>query len=180
MKEEPPPTHLCTESIGVFEDILQRGLSLSLRATGKSMTPFLRGTEILTIKKVPSATLSIGDLIFFKTLDEVPVIHRIVKKQRERNGVIFLTKGDSLLGFDAPIGEGHILGKVYGVHRDGRNGNAEEIDMESCPQRFLNYITAVFSLAKTRIYAAAVKVLPPFVRLAIKKVFLQAYTLRLV
>jgi signal peptidase I len=173
MKEKQMIPPLCvTESAGIFEDILQRGISLSVRATGKSMTPFLSGGEILTIRRVSPASLSIGDLIFFKTREGVPLIHRITKKQQEADGFIFHTKGDSLFVCDAPVGEGLILGKVCGVRKVDRNGNAKEINMESRPQRCFNYMTAISSLAKTRLYAAAAKGLPPVLRIVIKKVFL--------
>jgi hypothetical protein len=173
--------HMCvSESVGIFEDILRNGLNLRVQATGKSMTPFLRGGEILTIHRVPPATLSIGDLIFFKTPEGVPLIHRIVKKQQDEHGFVFHTKGDSLFVCDTAIGERHILGKVCRIERVDGNGNAEEIDMESRPQRFFNNMTAVLSLAKIRFYAAAAKIMPPFLRVAIKKVFLHIFTLRLV
>jgi hypothetical protein len=181
MNEKHLIPHLCvSESVGLFEHILRNGLNLRVQATGKSMTPFLRGGEILTIHRVPPAMLSIGDLIFFKTPEGVPLIHRIIKKQKEEHGFIFHTKGDHLFVCDAPIGEGHILGKVCRIQRVDGHGNSEEIDMESRPQRFFNNMTAVLSLAKNRFYAAAAKILPPFLRVAIKKVFLQTFTLHLV
>jgi hypothetical protein len=181
MKEKHLIPHLfISESVGIFEDILRSGLSLRVKATGQSMTPFLSGGEILTINKVPPASLSIGDLIFFKTTEGVPLIHRIIKKQQEAPCFIFHTKGDSLFVCDVPIGEERVFGKVCGVRRVDGNGDAEEINMESHPQRFFNYMTAVFSLAKTRLYATAAKILPLFLRVAIKKVFLQVFTFRLV
>ena len=52
------------ETVAFFEDILNRGLILRVKVTGRSMLPFLAGGEILTIQKVPSFSLQIGDLIF--------------------------------------------------------------------------------------------------------------------
>ena len=173
MNEKNLIPHLfVSESVGLFEDILRNGLSLRLQATGKSMTPFLSGGEILTITKVPAATLRIGDLIFFKTHEGFPLIHRIVKRQQEEHGSLFHTKGDAVLGMDNMISEINVLGKVCRVEQVRRDGEAREIDMESRPQRFLNYMTAMFSLAKTRLYCAAARILPLFLRKALKKVFI--------
>jgi signal peptidase I len=173
MNEKKLIPHLfVSESVGIFEDILRSGLSLRLQATGKSMTPFLTGGEILTIKKVPAASLRIGDLIFFKTHEGFPLIHRIVKRQQEEHGSLFHTKGDAVLGMDNMISEINVLGKVCRVEQVRRDGEAREIDMESHPQRFINYMTAMFSLAKTRLYCAAARILPLFLRKALKKVFI--------
>jgi len=161
-----------SESVGIFEDILWSGLSLRVKATGKSMTPFLSGGEILTIKKVPAASLRIGDLIFFKTPERAPLIHRIVKKQQEAHGFLFHTKGDALRSVDDTISEINILGKVCRVEQVNRAGEGREIDMESRPQRFISYMTAMFSLAKTRLYCVAARILPLFLRKALKKVFI--------
>ena len=49
----------------LFADILNKGLNLRLKVTGRSMQPFLRGGETVTIKKVPCSELRRGDLIFF-------------------------------------------------------------------------------------------------------------------
>ena len=40
------------EKLTFFEDILDKGLTLCVKVTGRSMSPFLQGGEILTIKKV--------------------------------------------------------------------------------------------------------------------------------
>lgn len=160
------------ETSALFEEILTSGLILRVRATGKSMASFLRGGEIVTIKKVSCASLQIGDLIFFKSGNTSPLLHRIVKKKRTDHGLVFQTKGDGVLGVDNMISEIHILGKVCRVEQVNRAGKGREIDMESRPQQFLNYMTAMFSLAKTRLYCAAARILPLFLRKVLKKIFL--------
>lgn len=173
MNEKNLIPHLfVSESVGIFEDILRSGISLRVKATGKSMTPFLSGGEILTIKKVPVDSLRIGDLIFFKTHEGFPLIHRIVKRQQEKHGSLFHTKGDAVLGMDNMISEINVLGKVYRVEQVNHAGKGRAIDMESRPQQFFNYMTAMFSLAKTRLYYAAASMLPLFLRKALKKIFL--------
>ena len=143
--------------VGLFEDILARGFMLRVRVTGKSMTPFLKGQEVLSIRKVPGLSLRKGDLIFFKNRDGRPVIHRIVRKRRNGNaGIIFQTKGDALAAPDEPVREEHILGKVCTVE----NG-PDRVDLETGIRRAVNYLVAAASLSKVWLHIALRRLLGP-------------------
>jgi signal peptidase I len=121
------------------------------------MTPFLRGGEILTIKKVGTSPLRIGDLIFFKDLRGFPVLHRIVRKEREKDISIFQTKGDALLGVDNPVSEHDVLGKVFEIEKIVPGGKARHIDMESRLWRSINYFLAITGFYKYKVYLAVQK-----------------------
>jgi signal peptidase I len=138
----------------LFEDILKSGLSLRVKVTGTSMASFLMGGEILTIRKVPSSSLRIGDLIFFKTHACLPVIHRIVRKDFNNNLFAFQTKGDALQGMDDPVYEHDIIGKVCGIETTLAGGDTKLIDMEAGHRKTLNYLWAVISLGKSSLYGA--------------------------
>jgi signal peptidase I len=140
-----------TEKLMLFEDILNRDICLRVKVTGKSMASFLNGGEILTIKKVPSSSLHIGDLIFFKTRNGIPVLHRILKKERKDNKHVFQTKGDALLSMDEPAYESDILGKVCKIERLS-DGKRKYIDMESSLWRNINYLLAVINIGKSKTY----------------------------
>jgi signal peptidase I len=174
--ERPPETpvnSLLPAAPAFFADILNRGLSLRIRATGRSMVPFLRGGEIVTIKKVPCASLRIGDLIFFKNRESSLLLHRIVKKQRTGNGLVFQTKGDAVSGVDDPVREHKILGRVCTIERISSCASMKLIDMESSRQRGVNYVRAKVGLGTSKLYSAVPKkVIPSFFRSIIKKVFL--------
>jgi len=149
---EPIPVNLSSdEAISFFEGILNKGLIIRVKATGKSMVSFLNGGEILTIRKVPSSSLHIGDLIFFKTRDGIPVLHRILKKERKNNLHIFQTKGDALLSMDEPAYESDILGKVCKIESNS-DGKRKHIDMESSLWRNINYLLAVINIGKSKTY----------------------------
>jgi signal peptidase I len=135
----------------LFEDILRNGTSLRVKVTGKSMASFLNGGEILTIRKVPSSSLHIGDLIFFKTRHGIPVLHRILKKERKDNAHIFKTKGDAVLSIDEPAYESDILGKVCKIESNS-DGKRKYIDMESSLWRNINYLLAVINIGKSKTY----------------------------
>jgi len=150
----PTPVNLSSdEAINLFEGILNKGLIVRVRVTGKSMASFLNGGEILTIRKVPSSSLHIGDLIFFKTREGIPVLHRILKKKRKNNKHIFQTKGDALLSMDEPAYESDILGKVCKIESNS-DGERKCIDMESSLWRNINYLLAVINIGKSKTYPA--------------------------
>lgn len=135
------------ERQGLFEDLLSRGVLLRIRVTGRSMVPLLRGGEILTIRRTSESSLSKGDLVFFKNRDGHPVIHRIVKKYTHNGVLTFQTRGDALIGFDGPVREEHILGKVCRVERGRRH-----INLETACRRYMNYLRAMISLCGSRLY----------------------------
>jgi signal peptidase I len=141
------------EISALFEDLLSREISICVKVTGSSMASFLNGGEILTIRRVSASSLNTGDLIFFKTREGMPVLHRILKKELKNNMHIFQTKGDALLSMDEPVHESDILGKVCRIESDF-NGRKKYIDMESSLWRNINYLLAVINIGKSKTYPA--------------------------
>ena len=139
--------------LGLFEDILQNGADLRVRVTGRSMRPFLRGGEVLTIRQTPSAYLRKGDLILFRNRYELPVLHRILTKRETEDGTFsFITKGDALMAFDEEIHEDSVLGKVLRIERPLLSGKTGHIDMSSLFYRCVNLSIAVLGFFKTQTY----------------------------
>lgn len=142
-----------TETAALYEEILNSGLSLRIRATGRSMSPFLKGGEILTIKKVPDSCFHIGDLIFFKTRYGSLLLHRIIRK-KYKDIVILQTKGDAVLGADEPVSEHDILGKVCIIEKNIFGMSTKRVHMESPLWKTINYMLAIFSSVQSRMYLA--------------------------
>ena len=63
----------------LFGEILNAGSALRVKVTGMRMAPFLRGGEILTLKKVDCSLLRRGDLILFRNAAGYSILHRIVR-----------------------------------------------------------------------------------------------------
>ncbi len=145
---------LKAELTGLFEDILKNGSQLRVRVTGKSMSPFLKGGEILTISQVPYHELRRGDIILFRNQHEHPVLHRIIRKEGAsgNNTISFLTKGDAVGTLDDSVSHECVLGKVITVEKFSATDHAEVIHMDSLFQRMMNYVQAVLSLLKTTSY----------------------------
>jgi signal peptidase I len=165
------PELIGPEKIKLFEDILNSGLTLRVKVTGKSMAPVLQGGEVLTIKKAPSRSLHIGDLIFFKNPYGVPLLHRIVRKQREKDVFIFQTKGDALITIDQPVTERNIIGKVCRIEKLSSCGRTKQIDMESGMWKVLNCFRAIIGLGRSKVYILLRSSLFSSLRHVIKKVF---------
>ena len=136
-----------------FADILNMGLSLRVKVTGRSMQPFLRGGETVTIKKVPCSELRIGDLIFFDSSAGSPVLHRIVRKRMsDGDKLTFQTRGDGLLAFDEETHEDNVLGKVLRIEKPSLSGKTTHIDMNSLFYRCVNFSVAFLGFFKTQTY----------------------------
>jgi len=157
--DEKSPCSLTPETSALFEDILHKGLHLRCKATGKSMSSFLRGGETLTIKKVPSQSLKRGDLIFFRDRNGSLILHRIIKKSMKDNTIIFQTKGDALIAFDEPVHENEVLGKVCKIERMIAGGKTKYIDMESYSWRRINYLIALVNLFRIETYSLFYRIL---------------------
>jgi len=141
------------EVTALFGEILKSGLSLRVKVTGRSMRPFLRGRETVTIKKVPCSELRIGDVIFFDSSIGSPVLHRIVRKRMSGGGKLtFQTRGDGLLAFDEETHEDNVLGKVLRIERPAQSGKTTHIDMNSLFYRCVNFSVAFLGFFKTQTY----------------------------
>jgi hypothetical protein len=129
------------DPLRVFRELLAEGLAVRVKATGRSMAPFLKGGETLTIRRVPLDSLGKGDLIYFTRPGGAAKIHRLIKKGTEDGLPVFFTKGDAVPGCDPAVPACDVLGKVYVIERD-RTGRAS-IDMESLRWKTRNRIIAL-------------------------------------
>lgn len=149
------------EKIGLYEDILEKGISLHVKVTGRSMSPYLKGGETLTIRKVQAESLKRGDLVFFKDQSGLPVLHRIVRIQRkEGETYIFQTKGDGSYAFDDPVSKDAIIGKVCKIESKTLSNGSKTIDMESFSNRITNYYLAIYSLLRPKLSSLKRKIIP--------------------
>ena len=88
-------------------------------ASGFSMWPFLKSGEKLIIKKVSVKDLKIGDIILYRTREQL-VCHRFVKKLNSEDGYLLYTRADASPNLDEAITEKMLIGKVTGILRKGR------------------------------------------------------------
>lgn len=108
---------ISTELLGeVLQSFLSEQTKIRFRAPGKSMLPFIRDGDVLTITPLSQARLFIGNVVaFIHPINNNLLVHRIIAKQ----GSQFLIKGDnSPLLTDGWIQETQVIGCVTCVERD--------------------------------------------------------------
>ena len=138
----------------LFEEILKSGAGLRVRVTGRSMTPFIRNGEVVTLQQMPVTALHIGDVILVKMQRGDLLLHRIVKKTQAAAGVIFRTKGDALTLLDEPISGEDILAKVLRIEKTSPgNGLKRIVRVDSFKMQVLNYLCAKVLLTKARVFS---------------------------
>lgn len=95
--------------------MLSQGRSVTLRAKGKSMYPFISGGRD-TVELRKTDTLSVGDIVLAEVPERGYVLHRIYKMEGE-----WLTlMGDGNLRATERCHREDLLGKVVKILRNGR------------------------------------------------------------
>ncbi|MDB4980214.1 MAG: hypothetical protein JWM82_966 [Myxococcales bacterium] len=104
----------------VVQSLLDEGMSVRFRASGRSMLPALRDGECLIVAPARAADVDIGDVLLCDTR-RGPVAHRVSSIERLADGERrFTLRGDASLESDAPIAARQMTGKIVSVERDGR------------------------------------------------------------
>lgn len=103
--------------------LLREGRSVTVKASGRSMHPFLRPGDLVAIRPFPSPDsggVRAGDLILFEQGRGRWCLHRAIQTAREASSPV-LAKGDSLLRPDPPVDQPRIAGKAFSIRRpEGR------------------------------------------------------------
>lgn len=102
--------------LGITEEILDSGKQFRFRASGTSMSPFIKDKDTVIIMPAKDS-IGIGDVVLLKTTDERLLLHRVIKKQKY--GVI--TIGDAAYVDDGFTSYKNILGRVDRVMDNGYN-----------------------------------------------------------
>lgn len=95
---EQPGNWISKENIEIFDDkiiIYVNNATISSYADTGSMLPTL-GENSNGIKIVPENPdeISVGDIITFESGDKL-IVHRVIGKGEDENGIYFITKGDN-------------------------------------------------------------------------------------
>jgi len=90
---------------------------LELPAHGNSMFPFIQQGNLCRFIPCSPSHLKRGDVILFYSHTGQLIAHRMVSVKKIDNQLLFHLKGDTNLGFDQPIREEYILGKLASVQK---------------------------------------------------------------
>lgn len=144
---------LNSSTTGLFEEILEDGKSLRTRVTGRSMASFINDGDFVVMKKVHWSRLKTGDIIFYRGHAGEYILHRIIKKWKQGNGLYtFQTKGDAMMAYDAPVHAGDILGRIHSLERNRPAGAPRVIDFHSSKWRMINHALAIIHRLRSIFY----------------------------
>ena len=106
LNEKAPRDYISEDQIFVYEDkvvIFVDDVSLSKYSPTGSMRPVLdEGSNGLRVSVESVDDIDVGDIVSFKK-DNILIVHRIIEKGVDNEGVYFITKGDN-----NPIDDGKI------------------------------------------------------------------------
>ncbi len=98
-------------------ELLDRGITIRIAASGYSMFPAVRPGDIIHISPLTEgAELQPGDIVAIKRSDDF-VVHRYMATTEQDGKEVLLTRGDATLRYDPPAEWGHIAGIVTAIIR---------------------------------------------------------------
>ncbi|TLS35562.1 signal peptidase I [Pseudalkalibacillus caeni] len=107
-----------SDSVALITKVLKKYDEIDLPAEGTSMFPLIKKGDICTFRRCDPSEFQRGDIILFLTSEGRLVAHRLMHKKLTIDKCYFLFKGDTNLGFDEPIFEENIIGKLALVKRN--------------------------------------------------------------
>ncbi len=113
--------------------LLSWGESMKFRASGNSMTPFIRHRDVVVIKPSTAEELKFGDIILYENLSNCcqnsanvlnklgsyKTIHRFLGRKKVKDQETLITKGDANWSYDQPLLSKQVLGRVVAVEKNG-------------------------------------------------------------
>jgi signal peptidase len=103
----------------VIERALTGGTTVRFRAEGTSMYPTIRDGEAITIAAIATNDIVRGDVLLCRHKKRM-VAHRVVNVAACGTERFFELRGDSKGSCDMPVGADAVVGRIIGVHRNGR------------------------------------------------------------
>jgi hypothetical protein len=81
------------------------------------MRPAIEDGDVITVRRVPPASVAPGDIVLYRRLDR-PIAHRVAAVVANAIGaVVVVPRGDGKRACDAPVAVEHILGIVVSIKR---------------------------------------------------------------
>lgn len=107
-------------ALELVQSLLRQGIAVRIRVSGDSMRPLLHGGELVEVVPLESGSLRLGDILFIRSRQNEPVIHRLIWRRSRNGGLHLLTKGDACAGVDGFIPAEQVLGRVERIFPAGQ------------------------------------------------------------
>ena len=105
--------------VDLAAEVLRRGGTIRLKASGTSMLPSLWPGDLLTIQSAGCDQVAAGDILLVVRHERF-FIHRLVGWRLGSNCLLWITKGDAMPHCDPPATASDLLGRVTYVRRGHR------------------------------------------------------------
>lgn len=102
----------------VATSVLASGETLRFRARGRSMLPFVRDNDILSLRSTNH--IASGDIVMHLDQDNRCVVHRVVRRTETDKGSVIITQGDACLVNDGAIPLSNVVGQVASLERGSK------------------------------------------------------------
>jgi signal peptidase I len=128
----------------MIQELIEKGNVVSFSTWGTSMHPLLKTGAIIDVKKVEEKRIRLGDVVLIKGAgisNGKFVLHRVIRRRKDANGVKLVTKGDSSpCDVVQPSERVECLGRLTGMTYRGI-----EYDLEKWFWPFINVGVALLS-----------------------------------
>jgi len=98
-------------------EILKGGNSIRFKAYGSSMVPWIKNGDMLTVQPISINEIRVGQVVFYASKSERPVVHRVLQIRLHESKTILVTRGDASPLSEDQIEATKVLGKVVRIHR---------------------------------------------------------------
>ncbi|MDP4083191.1 MAG: signal peptidase I [Bacillota bacterium] len=90
---------------------------VELPAYGNSMYPLIQKGDICRFIFFKPSVVKKGDILLFQTTKGQLIAHRFYSTERINHMLYYITKGDTNLGFDNPILESQVVGRLVSIQK---------------------------------------------------------------
>lgn len=155
----------------IFREELRGGHSIRMNIKGKCMHPFIKKSDIITVKPVKFDETKIGDVVVYtRNFHHDFTVHRLIKYSRDKEGKKYIfSKGDANLFGDLPVYPEEVYGKAVTIEK----GDGKIIDLDTQYRRLQGYLFAkrTWLLGVLRIFLKSPHLIPIKVIHKIKNFF---------
>lgn len=135
---EPDLTKLAVSTddfADIGAELLGGGSALRFTARGSSMHPIVRDGDTLLIRPRQPESIGTGDVVLCETDAGQLLVHRVIRRRAEGDGIRFLVQGDQAARPDGWIPAVRVHGRLEEIERDGRR-----LDLTATTSRLLGLL----------------------------------------
>lgn len=138
---KPDLTKLAVSSddfAAIGAELLGGGSALRFTARGSSMHPLVRDGDTLLIRPRQPESIGAGDVVLCETDAGQLLVHRVIRRRAEGDGIRFLVQGDQVADPDGWIPAVRVHGRLEEIERQGRH-----LDVTATAPRLLGLLLAL-------------------------------------